>query len=391
MFSRYAALLSASIAASALLAGPAFAVDAKAFADRLVALYANQGGELTYSAAEADGENVTIKGLTLPLGKGQTLSLGDVLFETVEEDGGDWTAETATFADIDTTTEGAAISVKGITMEGLWLPSGPELPFLLYDRFEILGASVTAGDTPVFTMENYAVDVEIPDALDRMDFTSAAEKITVTAPATADAKSVETMTALFGGTTVTGKMVMNGAWTSANGRLELTEFSAAIPGSGKLNLAFGFDGYTTQFMKTLGEVTKSMEASAGDQNAEAAQGMAMMGLMQQLSFVNMMLRYEDEGLANKVIDQIAKEQGRPRDVLISETKAIAPLALSSLQKPEFAAAVTKAVSDFLDNPKSFTIKAQPDAPVSGAILMATGMSAPQNLIDTLKVTVTAND
>jgi hypothetical protein len=360
------------------------------FAKRLVELYANTSGKLSYSAAEAAGADVTLKGVGLDIGDGTALPIGDIVFRNVAQNGADWTAERAEFTDMNTTNEGTTIVLSGVSMDGLVLPGDPATPFLLYDRAAMKTFNVSVAGAQVFAMNDYVADVTYTTPIDTVSFTSAAESITVTVPAT-DAKSAETATALFGGPSVTGRMVMNGAWTNSNGRMELSEMSLDVPGSGKLNMAFSLDGYTLQFMKTLQEVTEAASQGGNSEQAQAAQGMAMLGLMQQLSFVSTMIRYEDAGLATKALDEIAKQQGRDKAQIVNETKAIIPFGLAQLQKPEFSAAVTKAVSDFLDNPKSFTVKAAPAAPVPGALLMATGMGNPADLIDQLSVTVTAND
>ncbi|MCU0831112.1 MAG: hypothetical protein MUC58_06300 [Rhizobiaceae bacterium] len=384
------ARLALSASLFALAASPAFALDAKAFADRMVELYANQGGVMSYGSAEASGADITVKGFAIDMAETEPLALGDVVFSNVTEENGTWRADTVTFADVNTTSEGATIMLTGLSMSGLVLPSDPATPFILYDRAEMKDLAVKVGGADVFTARNYVVEVQAPDPAAKVAFTSAAESLAFTVPAT-DPKSVERVTALFGSPTVAGRMVMNGSWEAGNGRILLDEFSLAVPSAGKLSFAFGLDGYTMQFMKTLSDVSKAAAAGGNDQNAQAAQGMAMLGLMQQLAFVSTTIRYEDEGLASKVLDEMAKERGMDRASMVMQTKAIVPFGLAQLQKPEFAASVTKAVSDFLDNPKNFTIKAAPDAPVPGALLMATGMSAPQDLVDQLKVTVTANE
>jgi hypothetical protein len=374
---------------STVLISPALALDGKAFGDRLAALYVSQGGTLSFAAAEVNGTDVTLKGIAVDAGAGEPFQMGDATFTNVAEDAGTWTAETVTFTDVNSVIDDTTITMSGLTMADLVLPADPATPFILYSQATMKNMAVTTDGVQVFAMRDYVADVDVSEPVDRIAFTSAAQSMAFTAPEGGDAKSLAMMQALFGGKTVDGKLVMNGAWTSSTGRVELSELSYDVAGAGKINFAMGFDGYTTQFVKTLTEVTKT--TAGADENAQAAQGLAMMGLMQQLAFVSTMIRYEDAGLASKALDQIAKEQGRPRDVIIAETKAIVPLGLAQLQKPEFAAAMTKAVSDFLDNPKSFTLKAVPAAPVPGAMLMATGMSAPQDLIEQLNVTVTAND
>jgi hypothetical protein len=138
-------------------------------------------------------------------------------------------------------------------------------------------------------------------------------------------------------------------------------------------------------------VTKATKAAGTDENAQAAQGLAMLGLMQQLAYVSTNIRYDDAGLTNRALDYAAKQQNITAKDLVLQGKAVLPLMLGQLQNPEFAAAVSAAVGQFLDDPKSLEIDATPAEPVPGAMLMATGAGNSLELIKTLNVTVKANE
>jgi hypothetical protein len=376
--------------------GAAFALDGNAFGERLKSVYGAQagGGGISYQAAEVAGDSVTLKGVTLDVDPATKLPVGDVMFEGVAESAGVWTAAKATIADINTTVETASYVMKGFVIEGMKIPAADATgatPFILYDRAAIAEASFSIGGKPAAGMTGYEVLVNAPAPETRMDFTSVAQSLYVNiADISTDPASAEAAKAL-GVERLDGKLTMNGSWVAEKGSLAVTEFSYAVPSTGKIDLTFAFDGYTPEFIKTLGEVSNATASAGNDEQAQAAQGLAMLGLIQQLAYVSTKIRYDDDGFTNRALDFAAARQGATRETLVPQLKGMLPFALGQLQNPELAASVSAAVSAFLDNPKNITINATPAAPVPGAMLMATGAGNPLELVKTLNVQVTANE
>jgi hypothetical protein len=122
----------------------------------------------------------------------------------------------------------------------------------------------------------------------------------------------------------------------------------------------------------------------------SAQGLVLLGLLQQLSFTGAKISFTDASLTGKVIDYLAAKQHMSREDIINQAKAVLPFALAKMNNPEFSAKVTKAVSEFLDDPKTLTVTAAPPSPLPLAILMAGAMAAPKQIPDQLGITVTAN-
>jgi hypothetical protein len=382
-------------AGTSLYAQSAFAVDGTAFAERLKVIYAMQGGggEISYDSVDSSGEDVTLKGVKFKVPPATEFPLGDLMFGGVAEEAGGFKVAKVTVPDVNTTSDQSSIAMKGFIIENLIVPSeaNTTTPFLLYDRAALAELSVGIAGKPAFTMTDYEVLIDAPEPNIKIAFTSVAKSIFIDVSGMAtDPKSIEGAKAL-GLEKIDAKLVMNGSWLAEKGSLDVSEFSFDVPNAGKINLTMAFDGYTKDFMKTLQEVSKATQAAGTDENAQAAQGLAMLGLMQQLAYVSTKLRYDDAGLANRALDLAAKEQNTTRDALIAQGKAVMPLMLGQLQNPEFATAVSTAVSAFLDNPKSLEINATPAAPVPGTMLMATGAGNPMELIKTLNVQVKANE
>jgi hypothetical protein len=188
-----------------------------------------------------------------------------------------------------------------------------------------------------------------------------------------------------GYSTVDGIITMKGSWNPTDGRMTVTEGAYDFKDVGRLNMTFDITGYTPALVKAMQEMNKTMEGQD-----ESAKGLAMLGLIQQLSFNSMSLRFDDASLTGRIIDYAAKQAGQDKAAITNQTKAMIPFMVAQLQDPEFAAKVTEATSAYLDAPKSLEIKAAPAAPVPFALLIATGSTQPQALIKQLNVTVTAN-
>jgi hypothetical protein len=139
------------------------------------------------------------------------------------------------------------------------------------------------------------------------------------------------------------------------------------------------------------EMQKNM-ANQPEGADNSAQGLAMLGLMQQLTFHSASLRFDDDSLTGKALDFVAAQQGVKAADLANQAKAIVPFLMAQLNNPEFTSQATTAISAYLDDPKSIEVSAEPDNAVPFAMIMAGAMSpSPQDLLKTLAVTVTAND
>jgi hypothetical protein len=185
-------------------------------------------------------------------------------------------------------------------------------------------------------------------------------------------------------------MEMAGSWSPTDGRTALDTFDITIADAGTIGLAFEVSGYTPAFMKALQDMQRQSAAQPGGQ-MDAAQSMAMLGLMQQLTFIRAEISFDNDQLTERALDFMADQQSVERGDVAGQAKAMLPFVLMQLNDPAFTASVSSAVSAYLDDPQNLTIRAAPAAPVPMALLAAGAMSAPQALIQQLNVTVTANE
>ncbi|MGH7004331.1 MAG: hypothetical protein ACREIP_10325, partial [Alphaproteobacteria bacterium] len=185
--------------------------------------------------------------------------------------------------------------------------------------------------------------------------------------------------------TITGKIDIDGTWTISDGRLNLEKMDFIADDAGTLGMTLDISGYTLDFIKGMQEASKDMEGKPDD-----AKNMAMLGLMQQLSFTGASIRFDDNSVTYKALDYVAQQQNSKRADLINQAKAILPMLAAQLGNAEFSQALGAAVNTYLDDPKTIEIKAVPPKAVPFAIIAAGGMADPKSLIKTLGVTVDAN-
>ncbi len=75
---------------------------------------------------------------------------------------------------------------------------------------------------------------------------------------------------------------MAGSWQPTDGRMALSQYDISVENAGTIGMTFDFGGYTPDFIKSMQEMQKQMAAQP-DGADSSAQGMAMLGLMQQLT------------------------------------------------------------------------------------------------------------
>ncbi|SDP58546.1 hypothetical protein SAMN05428967_2594 [Phyllobacterium sp. YR620] len=387
-------VLGATSALMIIFAGSAYAVDGNAVAGRLKAVYAEQGGTFDYGSVETNGSTVVLKDTKVSTaGVKESFSAGDVTLTDVSDaPGGGFKIGSLTIPDINFTPEGepgSKVNVSGISLAGITLPpegsTDPLAKILQYEKAEIKHFDVNAKGKDVFNADNLTVTVSPITASAPVTFTSNVERFKADLSTVEDPKAKDALKAL-GYETLTGKIDMSGSWNMADGRLNIEKMDYIADNAGTLGIKLDISGYTLDFIKGLQEATKNMEGKPDD-----AQGMAMLGLMQQLSFNSAAIRFDDASLTYKALDYVAKQQGAKRSDLINQAKMIIPMAATQLKNADFAQALAQATSTYLDNPKTIEIKAMPAKPVPFAIIAAGGMADPKSLIKTLGVTVTATE
>jgi hypothetical protein len=374
---------------------PAAAQDVNAVAERLKAVLADQGAELSWTGISGDASEMVISGAAVAAKGGpDKITLGDITLSDIAEENGGYVVGEVALPNYSVTEEGATVTATGIEFTGLKLPAegvtDPLAGLAMYHTADLESITVKLADKQVFSMDQLHFEISPPEDGKAMAFSGSAEKFSADLSVVQDPESRKVIDAL-GYSTIEGDYEMAGSWHPAEGTLEISQNDITVDNAGTFGIALAVEGYTADFVKSLQDVQKKIAAQPeGADNS--AQGLAMLGLMQQLSFGWASVRFDDDSITGKVLDYVAAQQGMKAADLANQAKAILPFLMAKFNSPELTAQVTAAVSAYLDDPVSLEIAAEPGAAVPFAVILAGAMSqSPQDLVKTLAVTVTANE
>jgi hypothetical protein len=391
MFSKASVRVAVSVIAICF-ASPAMAdVDPNKVSEAVTALMKGYGLQIKATSAEGQGANVVLKGLTFTAPEGTDVKqIGDLTLNNVSEtpDGfliGEISAPAKAYPVKDGTWNFGGASVKNITLPAAG-NTDPTKQIILYETAEMGASKFTTTEGKDFiTFAGAKATVTNADG-QKVAFDMAAPEIKINTAAIPnnDPQFTAAMEE-FGLTNLEMQVSAKGSWSLTDGRIAITEETFAIKNAGKLNFTADISGYTPQLAASLRDMITS---SAGKSDAEM--GAKMMGLVGQITLNGVSLRFDDESIAGKALDFIAKQSGQPKEALVAQAKGMAPLMLMQLQDPDFSVATTNAISAFLDNPKNLEIKIAPAAPVPVSQIIASGMAAPATLVKQLGLQVVAN-
>ncbi|OWO93083.1 hypothetical protein B5E41_19940 [Rhizobium esperanzae] len=384
-----------SSAAFFSLAGSAFALDGTDLLNKINAAYAAQGGTIAAENIDIDGTTVTLKNVTLKPTGGESLPIGEITLSGVEEDeDGGYYIEEAAFPDINKTQDGVTVTAQELTLGGISVPAtagGDSLDtMMLYETAHTGPLKVVKDGAEVFSLLQTDMNLTLREDESGFDFEGAFKSMKADLSKAEDAQSKDAIEKLAL-QHVQGDITMKGAWELAPGTIDISEFAFDFTNIGKLNLGFKISGYTMAFMKSMQDAMKESEANPNKEQSQQALGLAMLGLMQQLSFEAAQVRFEDASITKRALDYAGSQQNMSGKQMADSLKAMTPIMLAQLNIPELQNAVSAAVNTFLDDPKSLTVKAAPEKPVPFPTIVGAAMGAPNTLPQVLGVKVSAND
>ncbi|CAN7284162.1 hypothetical protein [Rhizobium leguminosarum] len=377
------------------LAGSAFALDGADLLKKLNAAYAVQGGTISADAVDIDGTTATLKNVNVKSAGGESLAVGEVTLSGVEEDeDGGYYIEEAAFPDINTTKDGVTVTAQELTLGGISIPAtagGDTLDtMMLYETAHTGPLKVVKDGAEMFSLLESDMNLTLREDESGFDFDGAFKSMKADLSKAEDPQSKDAIEKLAL-QHIQGDITMKGAWELAPGTIDISEFAFDFTNIGKLNLGFKISGYTMAFVKSLQDAMKQSEASTNKEQSQQALGLAMLGLMQQLSFEAAQVRFEDASITKRALDYAGSQQNISGKQMADSLKAMTPIMLAQLNIPELQNAVSAAVNTFLDDPKSLTVKAAPEKPVPFPTIVGAAMGAPNTLPQVLGVKVTAND
>lgn len=378
------------------VASHAFALEGNDILAKMNALSSSNGITMAAEGSSVDGDTVTFTGVTATLttAGNQKVPLGEVTFEGVSEsDDGGYEVEKASFANVNLTQDGAGVSAEDIYVEGLSIPGKPEpgtlSSVMLFSTMHVGATKITADNKPVMSIDETTVNYNVADDESKIDMDATVSGIKIDTSSTPDPKAQEAIQAL-GLQNINGTVTMKGAWTLADGKMDVTEYAFDFDNIGRLDINLSLSGYTLQFIKSLQEAMKAAEANPDKAAGQQALGMAMMGLMQQLTYNGASIRFDDAGITSKVLDYAGKQQGVDGKQFAQSVKGMLPMMLAQMNMPELQNQIVEAANAYLDDPKSIQVSAEPAQPLPFPQIMGAAMGNPADVVKTLNVQVTAN-
>lgn len=384
--------------AALLLAGtalPAWALDGDAFASKVNEAYAVSGANIEYDRVDVDGSTVTLTNSKLASPGAPAFEAGDLVFEGVEKTGdGGYTVDVLKIADIDYTKDDANLKVSDIEMSGIVVPATPGAnsldDMILYEGFTTGPVSVSSKGDEVFSMAGFDGKLSRLSGDAGIDFTGTANGMTVHYEGIEDPKAKKTLNEL-GYEELTGSAKMALSWELESGRVDMREMSMTMDDAGRFNIALDLSGYTMEFVQAMQKAQAATANNPDPEEAQKAQGLMMLGMMQQLTFNSAEITFEDASLTGRVLDYFGSQQGISGKQMGDAVKGMLPMMLGQLGIPALQQQISAAANTFVDNPENLKISAEPAEPVPFSQIMGVGMSDPRQLADLLEVKVTAND
>jgi hypothetical protein len=383
----FAAMLSLTAAPAAHAAAD------EAMLARLKAFAAEQGTTLEWESVQEyddqDGKAVTAL-INARVGAGnEQVTIDNLELIDVSEVDGGWRIGTVRVPTQRHEENETVVDIYDFTLSGLVVPeqSAPdEIP--TYEGAALREMVVTEKGKQVFAMNDLHVEVTYEEDGGPMEFTGAAESFRISLEGVED-ESVRGPVQAMGYENIEGFFEVEGSWNPADGMLELSKYDITVNEAGTFGISLRIGGYTREFLASLRQVQEQMAANPGGDDSAA--NMAMLGLMQQLTFHSARIEFVDDSLTNRSLDLIAQQQGQQRAAIANQAKAVVPFMLMQLNNPELTQQAATAVSAFLDDPQNLAITAEPATPMPFALLVAGAMSAPQALPQQLGVKVLANE
>lgn len=382
------------LAAATLVASTALSTAFAATADDAVARFKeiveDQGVVIEWDRADVDSDDVLLVDVKVGA-EGEMIAVGDVTLLGITRVDNGFRIEDIVFDDMLFGEDDTALSIEDAVLSGVLLPDAGNIDrfggTMYYDSAFVGEIAISVGDQEVASLADFYTQMTAPTDTEPMNFTGGAEEFYLDLRTVEDADQKAVLKALDL-EEVTGSFLFEGYWDPKDGRFALTRYNTTIDDAGTIGISADIGGYTSEFMASLRELQAKMGTT---EEENSAQGLAILGLMQQLTFHGMEINYIDDSFTKKLLNYVAESQGMKPSDMANQAKAILPFALAQLENPELTMQATQAISAFIDNPQSLSIKAIPASPVPFALIMAAAMSAPAELTKTLGVTVTSND
>ncbi|MBC2773521.1 hypothetical protein H6M51_11650 [Rhizobium sp. AQ_MP] len=385
-------------AALCAFAGPAFALDGQDLLNKINASFASGGTTIKADAIEVSGSDVLLKGVKFGVEGDATdkpLAIEQLTLQGVsEEEGGAYFIDRVEFPEVNVTEEKSSFKVQDLYLAGVYVPGDVKAEgidsLMFYEEAHSGPVDVTVDGKSVFSMAEAVGTMGLSDDESTITFEGSVTGVKADLSTVEDAQAKAQIEAL-GLTKLDGNMNMSGSWEVESGTIDIEDYSIDFANVGKLSLAFSMSGYTLDLVKQMQEQARMMQAQPQNEQAQQAAGLAMLGLVQQLSLVDAQIRFEDAGITKRGLDFAGKSQGTDGAQMAQMVKGMVPILLAQAKLGALQNEVSAAVNAYIDNPKALTIAAAPANPVAFPMIMGAAMGAPETIPGLIGLKVTAND
>ncbi|MBN9018918.1 MAG: hypothetical protein J0H11_16000 [Rhizobiales bacterium] len=362
-----------------LLSTTAFAApDATKIANSVVAaLQAKGGAKASFDSASANGDDVVITNLKVSREGSDATVPSVVIASPVERTPGGFTAASISFDNGKIVDGEQTISWKtGISKDAV-VPDPTEVhstaKITPFSHFEIDGISVAAPNAPdPVTVDSFAVDLSnvVDGAPNEGKLTVAGINVPGSVLKAAGQGS-STLTDL-GYDSLSLNVGIAGSYDAAKSALTINGITLDGKDMGKLSISGTFGGVPREKL----------------QNADQLHELAPTATLEVAE-----VRFDDAGLTNRALDMQAKQLGAKREDLAAMVPGFLPLAFSQVNITDeaFQSEVSAAVSAYLKDPKSITVKFAPATPVLLTEVGKTALASPNGVLKLLGIGVSANN
>ncbi|MEH6726740.1 MAG: hypothetical protein V7703_11330 [Hyphomicrobiales bacterium] len=371
-------VLCAALTTTIFHTGSAFsAPDPVAVADRLVDMIALTGSQASYESAVYDPSDDVVTVLNFKVSDED----GSGTFATVSVKGYD-EANTAGFGADDITATGlemvdddTQVLVGRATVKDLSIPSldvdadDPESwEDVTYSSAEFANINATPkGSAPITvalvkSSAKYTADDGISGrgTLTIDDLSIPASILENEAKAFMDASGYQNLVL---------DIAVDATYDAADQTLDLTTLSFDAQDMGVINFSANLGGMVDEMLRDPEQ---------------------LQGLMATATLRSANLSFSNNSIFEKGLDFAAQMTGQDANQLKAQAPFVLGFGLAQINNPDFTKMVTDAVTKFLDNPESLSIRISPENPVPVAQIAGAAMSSPQVVPDLLGVAVEAN-
>lgn len=372
------AVRSLTLTSALMLSTAAFAApDAQKIADAFVAAAQTRDeAKVTFEAAKADGDNVTLSNVLIKAKDGGDVTIPLVVIESpLERTAGGFTAASISFdsgkiADEETTITWA----KGLVKDAV-VPAPKEInsqaKITPFSNLEVSTISVTATETPApIAIDSFTVALGNVIEGAPNDGQLNIKGINVPGEVLKSDEQTKDWVEQLGYDKLNFDVAVDGGYDGANKTFTFRSISFDGQDVGKLAITGTFGGLPREKLQDPDKLSE-LAATA---TVDAAT-----------------IRFDNAGIVQRIIDMQAKAMGATPDQFVEQISGALPLLLSVVGNQGFQDRIATAATAFLKDPKSLTITAAPGNPVPVMQIFGAASTAPQTLPDVLAVDIKAND